>query len=212
MYNHFLRWETNMDNILKEIENFTNNRIWVTKKTRMESETRLKRNQIVSNIIINYYTFAVLAFSIWSLVLDPKSDIAKYVTLMTVISSVGLFGVTLLISSLGYRERALQFKESYLKLDSLESEFKHLSRSAYQLNKEEVIERFHILEKKYFDILSLSDNHDPIDTKKLLINRKMNGYELELQSYKKSQLFSKGLIIGLFLIPIGLVVILINIS
>ncbi|MEC0106780.1 SLATT domain-containing protein [Paenibacillus taichungensis] len=201
-----------MKEILEEIKSFTDNRIWVTKKTRMESETRLKRNHIVSNIIINYYTFAVLAFSIWSLVLDPESYVSKYVTLMTVISSVGLFGVTLLISSLGYRERALQFKESYLKLDSLESEFKHLSRSAYQLSKEDVIERFHMLEKKYFDILSLSDNHDSIDTKKLSINRKKEGYELDLISYKKSQRLGYALIIGLFLIPLVLVGVLIYIS
>lgn len=201
-----------MEDIIEEINKFTNNRIWMTKKTRMESEARLKRNHILSNIIINYYTFAVLAFSIWSLVLDPESYVSKYVTLMTVISSVGLFGVTLLISSLGYRERALQFKESYLKLDSLESEFKHLSRSAYQLSKEDVIERFHILEKKYFDILSLSDNHDPIDTKKLIIDREMEGYKSHVKSYENFQRLRLAIIFGLFLIPIVLVVILIYIQ
>lgn len=200
-----------MEDIVEEIKKFADNRIWMTKKMRMESEARLKRNHILSNIIINYYTFAVLAFSIWSLVLDPESYVSKYVTLMTVISSVGLFGVTLLISSLGYRERALQFKESYLKLDSLESEFKHLSRSAYQLSKEDVIERFHILEKKYFDILALSDNHDPIDTKKLIIDREMEGYKLHVNSYKNFKRLRMALILVLFLIPIILVFILINI-
>lgn len=201
-----------MESILDEIKKFADNRIWVTKKTRMEAEARLKKNQIVSNIIINYYTFAVLGFSIWSLVLDPQSNIAKYVTLMTVISSVGLFGVTLLISSLGYKERALQFKESYLKLDSLESDFKHLLRSAYQLSKEEVISKFYTLEKKYFDILSLSDNHDPIDTKKLLINRKLAGHESQSKSYKQFQVLNTFIIVSLFLIPIVLVAILIFIS
>jgi len=200
-----------VEDIVEEIKKFADNRIWMTKKMRMESEARLKRNHILSNIIINYYTFAVLAFSIWSLVLDPESYVSKYVTLMTVISSVGLFGVTLLISSLGYRERALQFKESYLKLDSLESEFKHLSRSAYQLSKEDVIERFHILEKKYFDILALSDNHDPIDTKKLIIDREMEGYKLHVNSYKNFKRLRMALILVLFLIPIILVFILINI-
>ena len=200
-----------MEDIIEEIKKFADNRIWMTKKTRMESEARLKRNHILSNIIINYYTFAVLAFSIWSLALDPESYVSKYVTLMTVISSVGLFGVTLLISSLGYRERALQFKESYLKLDSLESEFKHLSRSAYQLSKEEVIDRFHILEKKYFDILALSDNHDPIDTKKLIIDREMEGYQLHVNSYKNFKRLRLALILVLFLIPIILVFILIYI-
>jgi len=201
-----------MDEILQEIKKFADGRIWMTKKTRMESEARLKKNHNISNIIINYYTFAVMAFSIWSLVLDTESAIAKYVTLMTVISSVGLFGVTLLISSLGYRERALQYKESYLKLDNLESEFQHLLRSAYRMSKEDVIDQFHILEKKYFEILALSDNHEQIDIKKLMIDREIQGYHLHVNSYNNYTRIRSFTLFALFAIPIILVIVLIIIQ
>lgn len=201
-----------MQSVLDEIDKFIKNRLWVTKKIRMESEARLRKNHNISNIIINYYTFAVLAFSIWSLVLDPNSSMAKYVTLMTVISSVGLFGVTLLISSIGYKERALQFKESYLKLDSLESDFKHLLRSAYRMNKDEVVDQFYLLEKKYYDILDLSDNHDQVDTEKLFIDRKIDGFDRFLNSHKKHNRNNKIYLSILFSIPIVLVIILLIIQ
>lgn len=201
-----------MQDTIKEIDNFIKNRVWVTKKIRMESEARLKRNLNMANIVINYYTFTVLAFSIWALVLDTNSELTKYVTLMTVISSVGLFGVSLLISSLAYRERALQFKESYLKLDSLESDFKNLLRIAYRLKKDELIDQFYFLEKKYFDILALSDNHDQVDTEKLFIDRELKGFEIFIKSYNKYLCNRRAIIIVLFALPMLLTIILVWIS
>lgn len=53
-----------MDDILDQIKRFADERIWKTKKTRMEAEARLKFNHLISNLLINYYTFTVLTFSI----------------------------------------------------------------------------------------------------------------------------------------------------
>lgn len=194
-----------MDDILAQIKYFAEERIWKTKKTRMEAEARLKFNHMISNILINYYTFAVLAFSIWALFLNPNSETVRYVTLMTLITSVGLFGVTLLISTLGYRERSVQFKDSYIKLDILESEFKQLIRTAYKLQKEEVIDQFHKLEKKYFDVLTLSDNHDQVDVEKMTIDRKLPGFENLTDSYRRKKWFKRFVITLLFIFPLVLV-------
>lgn len=200
-----------MDEIIDEIKYFANERIWKTKKARMEAEARLKSNHLISNILINYYTFFVLGFSIWSLVLESESEKAKYVTLMTLISSVGLFGVSLLITTLGYREKAVQFKESYIKLDSLESDFKHLLRSMYRMQKEEVIDEFHSLEKKYFDILTLSDNHNQIDMEKVSIDRQLKGFEKMIDGHKLKKRVKYVTIFLLFSFPPILVLILLNI-
>lgn len=201
-----------MDDVLDQIKKFADDRIWKTKKTRMEAEARLKFNHLISNLLINYYTFAVLTFSIWALFLDPDSEAVRYVTLMTLITSVGLFGVTLLISTLGYRERAVQFKDSYIKLDILESEFKQLIRTAYKLQKEEVIEQFHKLEKKYFDVLTLSDNHDQVDIEKMTIDRKLPGFENMISGYKWKKWLKRFVIILLFVFPLILVFIVTRIQ
>lgn len=194
-----------MDDILAQIKHFADERIWKTKKIRMEAEARLKFNHLISNLLINYYTFAVLAFSIWALFLNPDSEKVRYVTLMTLLTSVGLFGVSLLISTLGYRERAVQFKDSYIKLDILESEFKHLIRTAYKLQKDEVIEEFHKLEKKYFDVLTLSDNHEQVDIEKMTIDRKLSGFENMIFSYSWKKWLKIVIIALLFVFPLILV-------
>jgi len=172
--------------ITEEIEYLADSRIWKTKKARMEAESRMNRNDLISILITNYYTFALLAFSIWGLILDPNSDQAKNVTLMIVIASVGLFGATLLISSLGYKGKALQYKESYLKLDSLESDVRNLLRNAPFVTQQHLIDEFYKCEKKYNEIISLTDNHSIIDHSKLMIDRKLPGSnELRAKYYSR---------------------------
>lgn len=197
-----------MDNVklVEDIEYLLNERVWKTKKTRIEAESRLKLNNVLTDILLNYYTFAVLAFSIWSLVLDPNSTKVQQITLITVILSVGLFGITLLMSSIGFKHKALQFKESYLKLDSLEIDIKHLLRTVEFKKKNEVIEEFYLLEKKYIDILSLTDNHNNIDFERLTIVRKLKGINHGMQYKYYIKLIFKWLFIGaLFIFPIILI-------
>ncbi|MGG1520208.1 SLATT domain-containing protein [Paenibacillus oryzisoli] len=195
-----------MDKLIGEIEHLLNERVWKTKKTRIEAESRLKLNNVLSDIIINYYTFALLAFSIWSLVLDPNSDKTKHIALSTVILSVGLFGITLVMSSIGFKQKALQFKESYLKLDSLENEIKLLLRKVEFKSKIEIIDELYVLETKYNDILSLTDNHNNVDFERLVIGRKLKGINLTLIFKYNTKRFIKWLFIGLLLLfPILLI-------
>lgn len=177
------------------------------KKTRMEAESRMNRNDLISTLITNYYTFVVLAFSIWALILDPTSTQAKNVTLMSVIASVGLFGATLLLSSLGYKGKALQYRESYLKLDALESDVRNLLRNIQFKSQKEVNSEFHALEQKYNEIIALSDNHSNIDHFKLMIDRKLEGSEKLKSSYYFRVVVKYLIVITVFAIPVVLVVI-----
>ncbi|GGJ64457.1 SLATT domain-containing protein [Virgibacillus salexigens] len=147
-----------MSEILKtEIESLRYNRIWVTKKARMEAEARMNRNDIFTQLLVNYYTFVVLAFSIWTLVSQDSG-----MSLLTVIASVGLFGVSIFVSSIGYREKALQFKESYLSLNQLEFELKDLLRSTATDN-DMLSAELRKFERQYSEILTKSENHIDID-------------------------------------------------
>jgi SMODS and SLOG-associating 2TM effector domain family 5 len=155
------------NNLREEIKSLKNNRVWITKKSRMEAEARMNRNNILSQVLVNYYTFGVLAFSIWTLVSQDSA-----MSLLTVVVSVGLFGLSIFVSAIGYREKALQYKESYLSLNELEFDLKSLLRNKL-LKEDEVITELYTLEKKYTDILTKSENHIDSDFIKVLIKHDM---------------------------------------
>lgn len=189
------------ENVAEEIKRFLNDRVWMTKKTRIEAEARLKLNNIISDILINYYTFFILAVSILSLVFD--TDKADELTIMTIILSIGLFGLTLFLSSIGFKQKALQFKESYLKLDDLEIDIKNLLRQIYFKEETQIIDEFHKLEKKYLNILSLTDNHSNIDYQKVIISRELHGLNELFRAKYTLKKFLKWFYIGcMFIVPI----------
>ncbi len=192
-------------NLVDEIKYLVDERVWKTKKIRMEAEARLNRNNLVSVIILNYYTFVVLAFSIWSLILDPTSQITTRISLMLVIASVGLFGVTLFLSTVGFKEKAVQFKDSYVRLDNLENGIRNLLRNMEFLDKQRVIVELQQFEEKYNEIISLSDNHSRIDYQKLVIDRKLVGHEEIRRSYFSKVVFNYLAIVTAFMLPILLI-------
>jgi SMODS and SLOG-associating 2TM effector domain family 5 len=165
------------DTTKDEIKNLINNRVWVTKKARMEAEARMNRNNFFMTLLVNYYTFIVLAFSIWTLVSENNN-----MSLLTVIASVGLFGISIFVSAVGYREKALQFKESYLSLNELEFDLKYLLRNE-NLEESLVINDLKLYEKKYNEILTKSENHNDLDFTKVLIKHDMKINSMDLLYY-----------------------------
>jgi hypothetical protein len=155
------------ESVKEEIKSLKDYRVWTTKKARMEAEARMNRNNIFSQLLVNYYTFGVLAFSIWTLVSEDNN-----LSLLTVVASVGLFGLSIFVSAIGYREKALQYKESYLSLNELEFTLKNLLRDK-KVNEPDVIKELNSLEKKYTEILNKSENHNNIDYIKVLIKHNM---------------------------------------
>ncbi|WP_144466442.1 SLATT domain-containing protein [Bacillus nitratireducens] len=151
------------ENIRNDIEKLIDRRVWVTKKARMEAEARMNRNNFLTQLLVNYYTFVVLAFSIWTLVSEDSR-----ISLLTVIASVGLFGISIFVGAMGYREKALQYKDSYLSLNKLESNLRYLLRNQEQEDKV-VIEKLKSYEETYAEILAKSENHADTDYIKVRI-------------------------------------------
>jgi hypothetical protein len=183
--------------IINEIKYLSNDRIWKTKKARMEAEERLNKYNFLSNLLVNYYTFFVLAFSIWTLISEDTD-----ISLLTVIASVGLFGVSLFLSYVGFREKAIQFKDSYQRLDELDIDVKSLLRKSNTITVEELINILNSYEKKYNEIISKTDNHSSIDYQKLAISRKLDGYKDLRLNYYLTSLGVNLFILFLFVSPI----------
>lgn len=164
--------------IRKEIKTFADNRVWITKKSRIEAESRMNRNHLFSQILINYYTFIVLAFSIWSLL---TSD--TLISLWTVISSVGLFGISIFITSINFREKAIQFKSSYISLNDLEFKLVNLSKETNTTNNLQL--KFEKLKRLYNSTLSRTDNHAEIDYIKTKISHNYQVSKTDIIFYLK---------------------------
>lgn len=157
-----------MNEITKaDIKNLMDNRVWITKKARMEAEARMNQSHLFTQLLINYYTFIVLAFSIGTLVSQDSK-----MSLLTVNASVGLFGLSIFIGAMGHREKALQYKESYLSLNELEFDLKYLLRNEKE-DKDVLVDELKVYEKKYTEILTKSENHKDIDYIKVLIKHNM---------------------------------------
>ncbi|PEK86906.1 SLATT domain-containing protein [Bacillus mycoides] len=160
----------NLTDVEEDIIKLRDNKIYVTKKSRMIAEARMNDNHVFSQFLVNYYTFVVLALSIAILIIEDKN---KAISLLTVIASVGLFGVSLFLSNMSYKERALKYKESYLSLGELESKLSLLLRKN-NLNSTQMIDVFEKYQQEYHNILSKTDNHDEIDYIKVKIDQGPN--------------------------------------
>ncbi|MGE6719569.1 SLATT domain-containing protein [Peribacillus frigoritolerans] len=147
--------------ILKEIKEFRDNKVWVTKKIRMDAEARMNKNNLFSLIIVNYYTLIVLSLSIWALVIESKYMVDK-ISLITVISSVALFGISLFVSVFGFKEKAISYKQCYLDLYRLENQFDEILLDD-SLDHSKALNKFNELKKDYNHILEKTDNHSDED-------------------------------------------------
>lgn len=178
-------------------------KIWITKKSRMESEARMKRNANLANTVVAYYTFFVLSFSIWALVLDVTKKSTLIVNVAAVIASVGLFGVSLLISTFNYVEKSFQYKHSYLSLDELEHKISHFKRCIPTLNDDQKLNELYSLELEYNNILTKTENHDNIDYIKMLIDKNHPKATPEMKNdYKFYRIKNKFISIILFVSPL----------
>ncbi|MEK3698217.1 SLATT domain-containing protein [Paenibacillus sp. FSL R10-2199] len=176
-----------------EIESLKD-KLWITKKSRMESEARMKKNANLSTTIIAYYTFFVLSFSIWALVLDVTKRSTLIVNVAAVIASVGLFGLSLLISTFNHIEKAFQYKHSYLSLDELEHKISHFSRRVPSLTDDQILDELNCLEIEYNNILSKTENHERIDYIKMLIDKNHSRLTTGMNSEYKIYLFKNNII------------------
>ncbi|PHD60415.1 SLATT domain-containing protein [Bacillus wiedmannii] len=140
--------------IRDEIKDFNYNRVWVEKKIRINAEERLNKGNFQTTILVNLYTFFMLCYSILGL----KYTASEVLSTVSVIISVGLFGVALYISLIGYREKALGFKLSHLELARIETKMSILVLDEIKSDKE-LLELFEKYRNEYTEVLEKTDNH-----------------------------------------------------
>lgn len=129
-------------------------KIWLTSKTRMNSEVRLKRYDSYANTLIILYSFTLICISISRLI----DDNAYIDNLNQVILSLGVFSLSIMIYYADFRGKAAAFRECYLRLDRI---------SDTEKNEEELI-------KGYHEILLSYPNHDDMDFYKLVIGNPLD--------------------------------------
>ncbi|MEK4172166.1 SLATT domain-containing protein [Lysinibacillus sp. FSL L8-0312] len=155
----------NKNKINEEIEKFRDNRVWTTKKVRMIAEERMNRNNLNSIILVNYYTFFILCYSIIGL----KYGSSDILSIASVIISIGLFGVSLFVSLYGYREKALAYKQSHLELDKIESKLGILILDE-GIEHNDLLKTFDKYKMEYNEVISKTENHSNLDFLKFKVN------------------------------------------
>lgn len=134
-------------------------RIYLTYKTRMTSEARLRSNARISNILLAWYSFSLIAFSI--------ADLSKIVSisnfsLISAAGSIAIFGTTLYIYGERYSERAENFRNCYLKLKAL-----YESSSPIQEKMQ-----------KYAEVLEIYENQSDADYDEMMFDAHLRGQDL----------------------------------
>ncbi|PEM52672.1 SLATT domain-containing protein [Bacillus wiedmannii] len=191
--------------LLGEITYFKDHKVWVTKKTRMESEARMNDNNIFSLFVVNFYTLIVLSLSILGLVISNE-EMTNNISVLTVISSVALFGISLFISLYGYKEKAIAYKQCYLDLTKIESQCQDLLLE--DLDYKNRLIKFNEIKREYSHILEKTDNHSLIDRLVYLKNnKKLNSLDDQM-AYYKYKMVNRVIRISLFIIPIVALIIL----
>lgn len=155
----------NKNKINEEIQKFRDNRVWTTKKVRMIAEERMNRNNLNSIILVNYYTFFILCYSIIGL----KYGSSDILSIASVIISIGLFGVSLFVSLYGYREKALAYKQSHLELDKIESKLGILILDE-GIEHNDLLKTLDKYKMEYNEVISKTENHSNLDFLKFKVN------------------------------------------
>lgn len=193
-----------MEKIKIEINEFMNNRVWTTKKIRILAEERMNNYNFHSIILINFYTFTILCYSILGL----KYPSNERIIVMSVIISVALFGVSLFISLYGFREKSLAYKMSHIELTKIETKLNILILDE-NINKQELLKKFNKYQDEYTEILSKTENHRYIDYLKYITARKEATDIQRIQYFLLNKCMSIVCSIFLYVIPIiGFIIIL----
>lgn len=188
--------------LLKQLESLSN-KIWITRKSRIRAEDRLRKNDFLTQLLVNYYTLIVVGLSIWTLY---DSSHAQLISVLLIIASVLLFGLSIFLTSRDFRGRSLAFKDCYIKLDELYNETELLKAISVNLSPQKINE----LQKKYNDIIYSVENHTSIDYFGVLNDT--NKISARQKTYLYWRNFVKGLtIFAIVIFPLILIYIVIKV-
>jgi hypothetical protein len=137
-------------------------KIWETKKTRINTENRLKRYSKCALWFIPYYSIYIIFISIF-----PKFESNKQIQVLSIIGSIVILVISIITSLQKYDLCAHKFKIQYLALDSLYNKYKDTKYDNAKVIKE------------YSEILSETENHETIDYIRLIVSRRKQETTLE---------------------------------
>ena len=134
--------------------------IWFTSKARMEAEKRFKMYDVVSHLILVWYSILLLFLTTFSTSFEPNvlaidiGDLTTFLSACVLVFSVIIWGFK-------FGEKAALHRDCYLELEAL------LSRNHPNQ------------QKKYAEIMKRFPNHSPFDFNSVLFNRiKIKGENL----------------------------------
>ncbi|EIA07444.1 SLATT domain-containing protein [Flavobacterium frigoris] len=145
-----------------------NHKIWCTKGTRFNADSRFKKKSKLSNIsvsILSAYLIIASLFSVYNINQNSDDNIISY--LVTALSIL-LLVVSMHESNQDYKLRAFNFHSCGLELAEIYNRlrtFKTLEgeKSESEISESEISDFCFEINNKYQSILNKYDNHDDID-------------------------------------------------
>lgn len=135
-------------------------KIYITYKTRMTTEARLRRTSRLSNILLAWYSVVLIALSLADL--TGQYQIYRFSLISSAIS-VGTLALSLFLYGEKYNERADQFRDCYLKLQRI-----------YQ-SSDTTDDKM----KNYYDVLDFYENQTSDDYDEMVFDAVIRGQKLE---------------------------------
>ena len=126
-------------------------KIWITRKTRIYTEKRLRSYAFISEIIVTIYSLLMVFLSIWNFV-NPNKDI----NFLLICGAITLLAVSIFLSSQKFVERAGAMRNCYIRLDELYTKVKDSENN-------QNIQLLNDYHANYCDILLNVENHTDYD-------------------------------------------------
>lgn len=149
--------------------------VWKTRKSRINTSERLKRNDLISQILIVYYSLFIIIITI----VDIQNKELNF-EVLTLILSILILVVSTFILAMNYKARSLILQTSYIKMDKIYREMKRKEE-----NKEDTTD----LENQYNTIVELTENHSNCDFLQVMYEVRKDEKYLEVNGkwdYSKS--------------------------
>lgn len=160
--------------LCKDLEDFNNNKVWVTKKIRMDASERMEKKNIQINYFLIYYS-ACLAIMSFLMVYEPKGF---NLSLFSSMIALALPSANIFQYKAEYSKKSEEYRNCYLALSELENEIKTCLFSEEKVSASKSNE----YKMKYEKILQKYINHSKID---YLLFKKENKNNNGLSSKEK---------------------------
>jgi len=163
---------------LKKAFEALEDKVYVTRKCRIEAAERNKRMDSMTLGINVWYSAILLIISI---VILSRNDLPD-ISIVSITSAILVFSISMIVATQQYKDKYYAFKSCYLELDYLHKKIIRYI-DIEQFNNDDYQE----LNQKYNEILKSSENHKPIDYYTVLMKdiQLAEKYKKKYPSYKR---------------------------